>query len=172
VRGHSWLHAFVAAVAWSVLAGIDGSAAAIDIDLQTRVHSARETWRRAAVGGRSMDGPHELHMLPIAELTDDGRQELYAAQLGQLQPLVARTGDAFVWMKLPGVLCLGSLRGQALGDIADLSASSTWVRSSQPIPGIVRFLMFEELERSLAWCREVDLLADAPKGAQRRPASV
>ncbi|MEO7271717.1 MAG: hypothetical protein ABIX28_09195 [Vicinamibacterales bacterium] len=66
-----------------------------------------------------------------------------------MQALVTRTGDMFVWLKLPGMVALGAIRAPMLtGQPLDERAGS-WHSRSVVVPGLIQFLMFEELQRSL-----------------------
>jgi len=93
-------------------------------------------------------------LLPIVPLVDDWRQAAYAQRVGATQPLVARTGDAFVWMKLPGMVALAAMRAPILTGRPLDEQAGTWTSHSVAVPGLIRFLMFEELQRSLSRCHD------------------
>jgi hypothetical protein len=161
VRYRVWLPRFVAAIAWSALERVGQSDSRATLALRQDVLEAREVWRRFALGQLPTPGRFALHMLPIVNLVDGWKQDAYALRAGQMQPVVARTGEAFVWMKLPGVLCLGLLRGSTLTDTRLQEHPAVWHGTWLHVPGIIRFLMFEELQRSLRASHEVD---DAAEG--------
>jgi hypothetical protein len=71
----------------------------------------------------------------------------------RLQP--AQTGDAFVWLKLPGMVALGAIRAPLLAGPPLDERAGTWTSRSVVVPGLIRFLMFEELQRSLSRTRDV-----------------
>ena len=67
-----------------------------------------------------------------------------------MQAVIARTGDAFVWLKLPGVVALGAIRAPVLTGLPLDEHAGTWTSRATTVPGLIRFLMFEELQRSLS----------------------
>jgi hypothetical protein len=165
VRYRAWLPRFVASLAWRVLGRVMNEGSMPGPELRQDMLEAREVWRQFALGQLTTPGRFELHMLPIVSLVDGWKQDLYADRAGQMQPIAARTGEAFVWMKLPGVLCLGVLRhgraGSMLTDTRLAGHPAIWRGPSLHVPGIIRFLMFEELQRSLQKCHDVDGAADS-----------
>jgi hypothetical protein len=159
-----WLPRFVASLAWRVLGRVTHESTDVVPELRQDLLDAREVWRQFALGRLTTPGRFELHMLPIVNLVDGWKQEVYAHRAGQMQPIAARTGDVFVWMKLPGVLCLGVLRhggaGSTLTDTRLLEHQAIWRGPSLRVPAITRFLMFEELQRAARKCDDGDAVAD------------
>jgi hypothetical protein len=151
VRFGSWLPRLIAAAAWRVLERRSAEDAAPS-SLAPDLRQASETWRAFAAGERSSVGRFLLHLLPVVPLVDEWRQAAYAQRAGAMQAVVARTGDAFVWMKLPGLLALGSVRAPILSGRPLDERAGTWTSQPGRVPGLIQFLMFEELQRSLSRC--------------------
>ena len=149
-----WLPRFVASLAWRVLGRVMDGGTNILPEVRHEVREAREVWRRFAAGDAASPGRFALHMLPIVSLADNWRQDAYAHRAGQMQALSSRSGDAFVWMKLPGVLCLGTLAGTMPLDNPLRGRPAVWHAAAHHVPGLIRFVMFEELQRSLQPCHE------------------
>jgi hypothetical protein len=167
VRYGAWLPRLVASLAWRVLWRVMDEESVPAPAIRFDMLEAREVWRRVALDQLASPGRFELHMVPIVSLVDNWKQNLYAERAGQMQPLITVTGEAFVWMKLPGVLCLGVLNGSAVTDTRLHTRPDVW-RSSLHVPGIVRFLMFEELQRSLQACHDADDMERCTRAAHRR----
>ena len=149
IRYGSWLPRLIAALAVRVLEPAARAAGAGAV-LASEVREASDTWRSYASGERGSVGRFLLHLLPVVPLVDEWRQAAYAQRAGAMQVVVARTGDAFVWLKLPGVVALGAIRAPLLTGPPIDERAGTWISRSVPVPGLVRFLMFEELQRSLS----------------------
>jgi hypothetical protein len=148
IRYGSWLPRLLAALAARALP--PATATRLDPAIAPDVRDASNTWRAYACGERATVGRFLLYLLPVVPLVDEWRQVAYAQRAGAMQPVIARTGDVFVWLKLPGVVALGAIRAPVLtGQPLDEHAG-TWTSRSVPVPGLVRFLMFEELQRSLS----------------------
>ena len=75
-----------------------------------------------------------------------------------MQVLASRSGDGFVWMKLPGVLCLGMLASTLALDSPLRVQPAVWRDAAHHVPGLIRFVMFEELQRSLRVCHDPGVL--------------
>jgi hypothetical protein len=154
IRYGSWLPRLIAALASRVLdagAPTTSGAAALAVDAR----EAAATWRAYAAGERASVGRFLLHLLPIVPLVDEWRQAAYAQRVGAMQAVRARTGDAFVWLKLPGLLALGAITAPILTGQPLDERAGTWTGRSVAVPGLVRFLMFEELQRSLSRCGDL-----------------
>jgi len=152
LRYGSWLPRLIAALAARVLE--PAAATGVGADLAPDVRQASDTWRAYASGERASVGRFLLHLLPVVPLVDEWRQAAYAQRAGAMQAVLARTGDAFVWLKLPGVVALGAIRAPILTGPPLDERAGTWTSRSVPVPGLIRFLMFEELQRSLSRCHD------------------
>ena len=146
IRYGSWLPRLIAALSARALA----AATAVDPAVAPEVRDASETWRAYACGERGTVGRFLLYLLPVVPLVDEWRQAAYSQRTGAMQAVIARTGDAFVWLKLPGVVALGAIRAPVLTGLPLDEYAGTWTSRATTVPGLIRFLMFEELQRSLS----------------------
>jgi len=154
IRYGAWLPRLIAALAARALDAPPPGPA--DAALTADVTAASATWRAYAAGERTSVGRFLLHLLPVVPLVDEWRQAAYAQRVGAMQALVARTGDAFVWLKLPGMVALGAIRAPLLTGRPLDERAGTWTSRTAIVPGLIRFLMFEELQRSLSRSYEAD----------------
>ena len=149
-----WLPRLAASLAWRALTSLTTRAHTFaESGLRDRTIEAIDVWRAVAAGQRLTTGGFDLHMLPIPRIAEESDRRWYAREVVHLRPMVARTGDAWVWMKLPGVLLIGAIQPHGDGPFTnsrlEIPGASRWGDTQVHVPGIVRFLMFEELRRTL-----------------------
>ena len=148
----SWLPRYVAALAWSSLVSrLDEGATFRESGVQASALAAIERWRGFAAGEASDAGPFHLHMLPIPPLGDDGDDRSYSSGVVHQRAVISRTGEAWMWMKRPRVLLLGTLTPgvpSALTTSRLEAGAAVWGDEPVHVPGTVRFLMYEEWRRS------------------------
>jgi hypothetical protein len=149
-----WLPRYAALLAWQGLVReLAGSPVFRVPDLQHDVFAAAEQWRACAAAEADDPGRFELHMLPIPRLAEDDVNRAYAFDVAHQRAVVTRTGEAWMWTKRPGVLLLGRLAPHAAGPLTDsrleTQGMGTWSQPATHVPNIVRFLMFEEWQRTM-----------------------
>ena len=148
----SWLPRYVASLAWSGLVSrLDEGATFRQPAVQASALAAIERWRGFAAGDANDAGPFHLHMLPIPPLGDDGEGRSYSSGVVHQRAVISRTGEAWMWMKRPRVLLLGTLTPGAPSALTTSRlepGAAVWGDEPVHVPGIVRFLMYEEWRRS------------------------